>query len=195
MAFFNTKQTKTIPQPIPDTPGYVPPVPPEPQSPESGSNPRFAPKAHSESTTMNLYFTASENNAIDKVLTAYGSYDIAFKSEVSENNPYIVIEAGNLSDVNYAYIEYTERYYYITDKVMLSNNLWGITLKTDVLMSFKNSIRNTNAVLRKTEDSNYANLDLNDGSFINQDNTFTEIMIFPNGLPETPHNILITAGG
>lgn len=195
MAYFNTKQIKTLPIPIPDTPGYIPPVPPIAPTPEGGSNAHINPKALTNSTTITLYYNMSENSQLNKSLTTYNSYNIAFKNSVSEMNPVIILEADNLSDVNYAYIAYTKRYYYITDKIMISNNIWEIHLKTDVLMSFKDGIRNSNGILVKTENSAYEQLDLNDGSFVNLERTFIEIKPFPNGFEPSPFNILITAGG
>lgn len=63
-------------------------------------------------------------------------------------------------NTNYAYIPELQRYYFITDIKPLTNVLWEIDMKCDVLMSFKEEILQLNGVIARNE-FDY-NLDITD---------------------------------
>ena len=123
--------------------------------------------------------------------------DIIFKDDTSAINPSIVIETDvNLTAYNYAKIDITGRYYFIESVEMLTGNMFRVILTVDVLMSFKEGIKSLNGVISRTQDIRYANLDYDDGSFINQNGTWKEIKEFGTPAFKTdPYNVLIVAGG
>ena len=52
---------------------------------------------------------------------------------------------------NYAYIPEFNRYYFINDIISVRKNIWQLVMNVDVLMSFKNEIKNTNAFISRNE--------------------------------------------
>lgn len=57
----------------------------------------------------------------------------------------------SLVDCNYAYIEKFNRYYYITNIISLNSKLYRLKLKCDVLMSFKNIIKEQTCLVSRNE--------------------------------------------
>lgn len=103
-----------------------------------------------------LYKTASEDNRITKVLSDEKQFFGFLRAECSILTPTLEIETTeNLCNFNYAFIEDFNRYYYITDIVGVSNNIWKISFRCDVLMSFNAQIRSLYAnILRQKTDFN-----------------------------------------
>lgn len=194
MAYFNTKQTKYRPRPIPPIPPYVPPVPPVPPVPESGSDPVIPRPPFSGVTPIKFYNTASENAAVNKILFNEVTYYIVFKEDTSVDNPIIVIDSEiDLSNYNYAYIPSLNRYYYKGECVLLTGGYYELQLHSDPLMSFKEGVLNIEGIIDKAEAG--GNLYINDGSWKTQSNEFIEIKNFSNGFNDSGEFILITAGG
>lgn len=142
---------------------------------------------------LTLYKNLSEKNKIGKVLHNNLSLNGNLREESSIINPTILIEHSNLSDYNYAYIPEFNRYYFITEITSVRNNLWRISLKVDVLESFKNDILNLNCIVDKQQNQSYSN-NIDDGSYINKADSFIEIANYQNGFNSSGEFILITAG-
>ena len=101
--------------------------------------------------TISLFKTASENNRVVKVLTDEKQLSGELRNQTSVLNPTIRIEsADNISGYNYCYISEFGRYYYITDIVSVRTNCWVVSLRCDVLMSYKNEIQSMNVILNNT---------------------------------------------
>ena len=141
-----------------------------------------------------LYKNHSEKNKIGKSLTDQISYTGTLKDETSVINPVILLEAGNLSLYNYAYIPDFHRYYFIRDIVSVRTGLWRLTFDVDVLESFKSGILNLNVILSDSETAGASNY-LNGDQWRANVKTKTDIINFSSGLRETGTYILITAGG
>lgn len=62
-----------------------------------------------------------------------------------------VINNANLMFANYAYIEDFRRYYYITNITSIHNSVWQLTMRVDVLMSYKNDIYSLKALVVRNE--------------------------------------------
>ena len=110
-------------------------------------------------------------------------------------NPIITIEAPvTLVGYNYCHIPDFSRYYFIVDVKSMRNNLWAVTLRVDVLMSFQNDILNTPAIIDHTSQQNTTNyMESNIWQSLVKDKT--DIINFSNGLSESGGYVLITAGG
>lgn len=196
MAFFNIKQKILQPRPVPEFPEYVPPVVPDPQEPLPGSTPNIPRPSFAGATTLTLYICTDDNNTLNKTLSNAYTIPIVFDEDESVLNPIITLNInGDISTFNYAYIAGTGRYYYITEFNQLTGNQWQIHLRVDVLMTYKQGIKNMNAIISKTEDESLHNPDYNDGSFINQEGARVQIIHFPLGFADEPINVLITCGG
>lgn len=145
--------------------------------------------------TISLFKTASENNRVVKVLTDEKQLSGELRNQTSVLNPTIRIEsADNISGYNYCYIAEFGRYYYITDIVSVRTNCWVISLRCDVLMSYKDEIQSMNVILNNTQETGLSNY-LSSPNWVSLVKTKTDIKVFPSGLSEQGEFILITAGG
>lgn len=148
---------------------------------------------------IDLFTCKCERNRVDKTeyLTNRFTLSGSLRKQTSATNLSIDIEKTNplTYDYNYMYIGEFDRYYFIDDISSVRNKLWTIEASTDVLMSFKNDILNSNVIIDKVENELVANLYLDDGSFVMDSRKYNEIKEFPNGLNETGQFILICAGG
>ena len=145
--------------------------------------------------TISLFKTASENNRVVKVLTDEKQLSGELRNQTSVLNPTIRIEsADNISGYNYCYISGFGRYYYITDIVSVRTNCWVVSLRCDVLMSYKDEIQSMNVILNNTQETGLSNY-LASPNWVNLVKTKTDIKVFPSGLSEQGEFILITAGG
>lgn len=141
-----------------------------------------------------LYNNSSERNMINKTLLDAVILDGTLRSDSNIKNPSIMIYAVNPINKNYVYIPDFNRYYFINEIVSVRTNVWNIVLTCDVLMSFKNDILNSYAVIDHTQETQITNYMQSD-IWQTLVKTFTDIINFPSGLLETGEYILITAGG
>lgn len=143
---------------------------------------------------LRLCINNSEKNKINKDLTAGVTLSGTLRNESNVVNPSIVINIDNPTIYNYAYIEDFKRYYFITDYISLRTGIWQINLKSDVLMSFKDSILASAVLINNTETTGKNNY-LSGNNWVNSCKTKTDIISFSNGLLNEGQYILITAGG
>ena len=142
---------------------------------------------------IKFYYNSSEKNKINKSISRELTMDGNLRDECSVINPTILVEHSNLSNYNYVYIPEFKRYYFITEMTIVRDNLWRISLKVDVLESFKSDILNLSCIVDKQQYENYGN-NIDDGSYINKADSFVEIANYPNGFNSSGEFILITAG-
>lgn len=143
--------------------------------------------------TITLYKNESEKNKINKTLVTVATLTGTLRDSSSIINPEIIIEYDNPTGFNYCYIDAFNRYYFVTNITVINNKLLKLSLKVDVLESFKASILAQNIIIDKST----SNIDeyLPDDNLIVNVKTKTDIVNFPAGLLETGEFILITAGG
>ena len=142
---------------------------------------------------LTLYKNLSEKNKIGKDLHNNLSLNGNLREESSIINPTILVEHSNLWVYNYAYIPDFNRYYFVSEITSVRNSLWRVSLKVDVLESFKNDILNLNCIVDKQQNQSYSN-NIDDGSYINKADSFIEIANYQNGFNSSGEFILITAG-
>lgn len=143
---------------------------------------------------ITLYNTTSEKNEINKTISNGQTFTGTLRDMTSILNPEINIESNlNLSAFNYCHISEFGRYYFIKDVKSVRNGLWRISLKVDVLMSFKVDILASQGILKHTE--TFGEPYLSDNSWENLVKDKTDILTFSNGLLDSGEYILITAGG
>lgn len=143
---------------------------------------------------ITLYKNNSEKNKINKSLSNGVTITGSLRNESNVVNPAIIINIDNPTPYNYAYISLFSRYYFITEYVSLRTGIWQLNLKSDVLMSFKDSILNSRALIQNTESVGKSNY-LTGSNWVNNCKTKTDIVSFSNGLLSDGEFILITAGG
>lgn len=197
MAFFSTKEQIYKPRPIPSQPSYQPPIPPTPPIVEQGSDPINPRPIFSGECDIYFYITDSENEKVDKNLTEEIKFTISLKNDTDYYNPNIRIETDtNL--LNYNYAKLLDKYYFITNKELLTGNIYNLILKEDVLMTWRDSIREQSAIIDKQETSNYDVTDvyIDDGSWKVSTKQGYQMIMFPNGFEEgtANGNVLIGMG-
>ena len=136
----------------------------------------------------------SEKNKINKSLTSGVTLSGDLRNESNVVDPTIIVNTDNPTIYNYAYIPAFNRYYFITDYISLRTGIWQLNLKSDVLMSFKDSILNSNVLVNKTESVGKNNY-LSGSNWVSNCKAKTDILTFSQGLLNDGQYILITAGG
>lgn len=143
-----------------------------------------------------LYYTISPYNKLEKDLTDAITLTGSLKNESSIVTPTILIQSdADIIQQNYAYIAAFERYYFITDFISVRNNIFELHLKSDVLMSFKNGIKHSTAIIERSAEFDKSTPYLNAPGFVPQVKRKTDIIQFSNGFNEDGEFILLTAGG
>lgn len=144
--------------------------------------------------TISLFKTNSENNRVVKTLTDEKQLSGELRNQTSVLNPSIRIEsADNISAYNYAYISEFGRYYYITDIVSVRTNCWVVSLRCDVLMSYKDEIKTITGVVVRQE-SNPNKLLVDRLERIQSDKEI-DILYYPEAFSKNLQYVLVTAGG
>lgn len=119
-------------------------------------------------------------NKINKVPVTVTTVTGELKDNCTIVDPDIMIQYdGAFIAANYAYIPTFNRYYFIKNAESVSNGLWTLTMHTDVLYSFQQSILNSPAVVARS--SNNFNMMLNDDHYHIQENPYIFTKTFPNG--------------
>ena len=140
---------------------------------------------------MKLYTTKTPNNSIGKVLENETEYNIKFKSKADRTKPVIVLMSETMIDFNYAYIPDFNRYYFVESIEVTPNKIYNISLRCDVLESFKNDILESSGfVNQQTTPNKYYNSDY-------QTEIKKEVDVIKSNvtLDTTKSTILVTIGG
>lgn len=126
--------------------------------------------------TLILYQNKSEYNKLDKELVEILNLTGTLKNSCSILAPVILIENDSLINANYCYIPEYNRYYFITDVTVIKNKLFQISCSVDVLMTFKDNIRQQTAIIARQE--NLYNLYLNDDKILSYNKIREQIKEF-----------------
>lgn len=101
---------------------------------------------------IDLYKNTSEENAIEKVITDKKTIEGTLKTTIDITDFSVVFNFfEDWNNYNYVYIEKLNRYYFVESKRIINNSLVEYDLIEDVLMSFKDLIRNQNILLIESE--------------------------------------------
>ena len=144
---------------------------------------------------IDLYVNKDEKNKVDKTITDKITYTGNLKDETTVLNPVFRVKAETVVNKNYAYIPSFNRYYFIANITSIANGLWEISLNIDVLMTYKNVIKQSYAIIDKQENTSKSNVYLNDGTFLAESVRANEVIPFDDGFDDDGEIILITAGG
>ena len=120
---------------------------------------------------IKLYNTSSEKNRLSKVLTGEVSITGYLSEESDVLNPTITVGYNtSLLSKNYCYIADFGRYYFITGFTIINQEI-VLFLHVDVLMTYKNNIKNSKARIVRSA-SNYDEYIIDD-MIINESRTRT----------------------
>lgn len=105
---------------------------------------------------IKFYYNSSDDNKLNKSLTQKLNLNGNLREGTSIITPTITIQVSDsqylsVIESNYAYISDFKRYYFITDIVCAAKNIWDISMKVDVLMSFKYDILSLPVILDRNE--------------------------------------------
>ena len=101
---------------------------------------------------IDLYKNTSEENAIEKIIIDKKPIEGTLKTTIDITNFSIIFNFfDDWNNYNYVYVEKLKRYYFVDSKRIVNNSLVEYDLIEDVLMSFKNLIRNQNILLTESE--------------------------------------------
>ena len=129
---------------------------------------------------VRLYRCADSEEVVNKeiqlMVTVTG--DVREEIELFENLV-IRVEVNTLSNANYAYIDFYERYFFITKSDSICEGIYDLHLQSDVLMSFTEYFEEWEGIVKRQE--NKYNLLLNDNSFKIYQNPIVIQKTFPNG--------------
>ncbi len=140
---------------------------------------------------VKAYNTESSANTINKVIDFVTDIDVKFKDEVNVYGPTILLKYDDLIDFNYIYIDKFKRYYFIEDIEVFPNKIYHLTLKCDVLMSFKDDILNSYGnITRQTNYNDYYNFDYS-SEVRKESNIYNSNVVFE----DVKTTILCTIGG
>ena len=134
--------------------------------------------------TITFYKTVSNENQIQKVWTDCKRDTGTFKTDLDILNPKIIISdiSYSILDFNYCFIQELNRYYFVKNITILSNNRFLIDCKIDVLKTYSTELQNCigriiecennfntlNCETDKNEDSNILEYSYDDSTILDQ---------------------------
>lgn len=140
-----------------------------------------------------LYKTTSNERALHKNLTQVKSVSVEWKENTSILQPTIIL-LGAIPDVNYVYIPYFNRYYFIRNiGILKARNIIEVKCEVDVLMSYANALSQLDCVVKRQE--NVYNNYLVDNALLAYSYPSIVQKAFPRGFTEQSHLILTVGGG
>ena len=106
------------------------------------------------SMTLNLYRNTAEKERVDKTsfLSVVGTLTGTLRRATSLLNPEIDINR-DLIDFNYVYIPIFNRYYYVENVASLVTGMWRVSLRVDVLFSYRSEIAELSAYVDRQENN------------------------------------------
>lgn len=143
--------------------------------------------------TIILYNNTSPSNYVNKSISIVSTLNGVLRNPTSIIDPVVTIERSSPVGFNYARIEEFGRYYFITGISSEVSNLVSISLHVDVLMTYKEGIKNMNAIIKRQE--NKFNLYLDDGIFKAYQNTKHKVIQFPYGFTEYSYILALAGNG
>lgn len=144
--------------------------------------------------TMSLYQVTDDVNVMGKTIpTATSTHTITLKDGCSIDKPVVSFsaQASALAPLNYAYIDTFQRYYWITDRKSLINGVMELTLESDPLESFKDTIKLCLATITRNQYQKQGYL--SDSGYNALAYEGVQYKTFPNAMTDASY-ILVTVG-
>lgn len=148
--------------------------------------------------TITLYKMTQDKKIVVKTLNAsntIASLSASFKGECSMTDPSVIVAYGtDYLTANYMYISDFGRYYFIEQTVVSEQHIIH-TCHVDVLMSFYDSVKESDVILKRAEQKDKYCLYLDDPYFMTRADDIVEVKHFPNEDAFTGYNYLLTVSG
>lgn len=139
---------------------------------------------------VELYTTNDSPNVINKTLTKVREINVTFRQMVDETAPVMILHNQNIDGCNYVYIPTFKRYYFISDVSNYNNVLARVALTSDLLMTYKDTLLNSEVKITATEKPSYLSTNLPTNTQTTVRKTFSTVT-----LPTKNSIILTTVGG
>lgn len=138
---------------------------------------------------ITFYAISDSENTLNKTLENGLDVECVLKeySNVMQLNIVLNYQIDNFN-YNYCYIEKLNRYYFISDITIERNNLLSIALKEDVLMTYKEQIKQSHGIIKNTKDN------LN-GNGYNESNNFETLQYKLDDVFTENSDVLTTVQG
>lgn len=146
--------------------------------------------------TINMYHNKSAYNVVNKQIELTGSMEGDLREPCSILDPVITIIKARFDEspgFNYVYIPDFERYYFVKGFSAEVYNLAAMSLHVDVLMTYKDGIKDWEAIIKRQE--NQFNLYLDDGIFKAYQNTLHKVIQFPYGFTDYSYILALAGNG
>lgn len=130
---------------------------------------------------VNFYKNKADAKTLDKTkyLEDLTATNCLLDEQCNLLNPVLILST-DFTNANYVYIEKFKRYYFINNILRLDNNRYEMSLTVDVLMSFKDEIKELNVI--GTRSSDKFNYYLRDNAISIQANNFPIVRRMSKGL-------------
>lgn len=143
--------------------------------------------------TVVMMSNGSDNNVVDKAVTTISTVSCALKDPTEMVNPVLRLAVDSVvSGANYCWIEALGRFYFIREKTQVTAGMVELQLHVDVLMSFKDSIRRSRALVEVT--GNAVNPYIDSEIWTPDVRRTTHVKNFSSGFNNAPEYVLLTAG-
>lgn len=109
---------------------------------------------------LNLYHTNDNPNTVNKKLDLVRSVDITLREAINEKAPQLVLHNSNLDGVNYLELPAFKRFYFIDHINSYNNQISTVACSTDLLMTYKELILNSQVQITATEKPSYVSSSL-----------------------------------
>lgn len=141
---------------------------------------------------LHLFTSTSDENVINKTLVKDDEIEIKFKRTNDIMKPDVLLRTGNPVNSNYAYLDKLNKYYFIDSIEQLTNGLYRLHMRIDVLETYKEDILNSYAVITEQEQ--------NINPYYNADYSFEvrkerELIESDTVVPMKNNNVLVAIGG
>lgn len=101
---------------------------------------------------VDLYKNTTEENAIEKIIVDKKTIEGTLKTTIDITDFSVIFNFfEDWNNYNYVYIEKLKRYYFVESKRIVNNSLVEYDLIEDVLMTFKDLIRQQNILITESE--------------------------------------------
>lgn len=147
---------------------------------------------------VTLYKNTSDKRNLNKVITEIKSVSATVKGDINIISPTLIIQYFS-TDFNYCYISDLNRYYYVNSISLLNGQRIQLELSVDVLMSYKEEIKNLTVNVLRYE--NIAPTFLTDNRIPLFSDTIQKVIEFPENIfnlenpSENSKNFLLTVAG
>lgn len=90
---------------------------------------------------LKIYVNKSDHNIINKNIELISELSCTFKNDIDILKPRLIIK--NYVSGNYCYISDFNRFYYITDIILLKGDVYQLNCTVDVLKTYANELENS----------------------------------------------------